>query len=161
MGNGARSLWVEQHNQFEADIALELKPVRGLASKAAEHLGRIAGVLTLIADPNATVISEDAMQRAAILTEFYLSEALRLAGVQPLHARSEQAAVLWSWLRMRGKTRITLVEMTQFAPNRLRKAEALRSLMDLLADHYMVRPVQVGMVEFDGKVRREAWEVRL
>jgi len=51
--------------------------------------------------------------------------------------------------------------MTQFAPNKLRKAETLRSLMAVLVDHYMVRKAPESAIEFDGKLRREGWEVRL
>jgi hypothetical protein len=43
----------------------------------------------------------------------------------------------------------------------LRKAETMRSVMDVLADHYMVRKVPDGLVAYNGKLRREAWEVRI
>jgi Protein of unknown function (DUF3987) len=161
IGGPARSLWINVHNQFERGIAGDLKTIRGLASKAAEHMGRIACVLTLIADPTATAVTEEAMQRAAVLMEFYLGEALRLSGVQPQHEKADQASVLWAWLAMRGKKHITLPELTQHGPNKLRKAETLRSLMGVLAEHYMARAVPLDTVTYGGKARREAWEVRL
>ena len=160
IGGAARKLWIEMHDQIEASIPGDLKPIKALASKAAEHLGRIAGVLTLISDPQASGVTEDAMQRAALLVEFYLAEALRLSGVQPQHEKADQAAVLWTWLMLRGKKHITLPELTQTAPNKMRKAETLRSLMGVLADHYMVRMKPMDTVEYGGKVRREAWEIR-
>ena len=101
------------------------------------------------------------MQRAAVLMEFYLGEALRLSGVQPQHEKADQASVLWAWLAQRGKKHITLPELTQHGPNKLRKAETLRSLMGMLTDHYMVRVGPGDTVVYDGKARREAWEVRL
>lgn len=161
IGGSARSLWIEQHDQIEAAISGELKPIRALASKAAEHIGRMAAVFTLIDNPGATTVSEEAMQRAALCGEFYLGEALRLAGVQPLHEKSDQAAMLWGWLFMRGKRHISLPELVQFGPVKLRKADAMRNVMDVLADHYMVRKVPDGMVEYNGKARKEGWEVRL
>jgi hypothetical protein len=161
ISGAARALWIEMHDQVEREIGGNLKPIRALASKAAEHMGRIAGVLTLIAEPTATAVSEEAMQRAAVLMEFYLGEALRLSGVQPLHEQADRASVLWSWLAQRNGKQISLTEMTQFAPNKLRKSETLRSLMAVLTDHYLVRKVPEGTVEFDGKSRREAWEIRL
>ena len=157
----ARRLWIDMHNQIERNICGELKPIRALASKAAEHLGRIAGVFTLIDNPHATSITEEDMQRGAIGVESYLAEALRLADVQPLHEKSEQASTLWGWLAMRGKKHISLPELVQFGPAKLRKAETMRSVMDVLADHYMVRRVPDGLVAYNGKLRREAWEVRL
>ncbi len=161
IGGPARSAWIDLHNQFERGIAGDLKPIRGLASKAAEHMGRIAGVLTLIDDPIATAVTEVAMQRAALLMEFYLGEALRLSGVQPQHEKADQASLLWAWLSQRGKQYITLPELTQHGPHKLRKAETLRSLMGVLADHYMVRKGPSDSVVYDGKARRDAWEVRL
>jgi Protein of unknown function (DUF3987) len=157
----ARDLWVDQHNQIEQAIADQLHEVRGLASKAAEHLARIAAVLTVMNDPAATTVTEDAMQRAAILMEFYLGEALRLSNVQPKHEQAELALVLWTWLTRRGKRHITLAEMAQYGPAKLRKAKTLRMLMDVLAEHYLVRRVPVNTVEYNGKARSEAWEVRL
>ena len=46
-------------------------------------------------------------------------------------------------------------------PGTLRKAECMRSVMGVLADHYMVRKAPDGSVEYDRKARREGWEVRL
>lgn len=69
--------------------------------------------------------------------------------------------LLWAWLKLRRKRHITLPELTQHGPNRLRKAETMRSLMGVLSDHYMVRTAPSDSVVYDGKVRREAWEVRL
>ena len=157
----ARKLWIEMHDQIERSISGELKPVRALASKAAEHMARIAGIFTKINDPGASAVSDDAMTRAALVLEFYLGEALRLSGVQPLHEKAEQASLLWRWLSTRGKRHITLPELVQFGPAKLRKAEAVRNIMDVLADHYMARKVPDGMIEFGGKARHEAWEVRV
>ena len=62
---------------------------------------------------------------------------------------------------MRGKKHITLPELTQHGPNKLRKAETLRSLMGVLVEHYMARAVPGDTIVYGGKTRREAWEVRL
>lgn len=161
IGGAARRLWVEMHDQIERNIAGDLMPVRALASKAAEHMGRMAGVFTLIDDPGAKAVGDDAMHRAAKMIEFYLGEALRLSSVQPLHEKADQASMLCAWMAARGKRHITLTELVQFGPAKMRKAETARSLMDILSDHYMVRRVPDGTVVFDGKSRREAWEVRL
>jgi len=161
IGGAARKLWIETHDQIEKAIAGDLRSVQGLASKAAEHMGRIAGVCTSIDKPSASSVSEVGMQQGAVLLEFYLGEALRLAGVQPLHDKAELASVLWSWLAQRGKRHISLPELVQFGPSKLRKAETMRSMLDVLADHYMVRKVPDGAVEYLGKGRREGWEVRI
>lgn len=161
ISGAARKLWIEVHDQIEGRISNDLKPIRALASKAAEHMGRVAGVFTLIESPSATAITDDAMRRAAFIVEFYLGEALRLSGVQPEHDKAIQASSLWGWLAMRGKRHISLPELVQFGPAKLRKAETMRSVMGTLTDHYLVRKVPDGMVTYNGKLRREAWEVRL
>jgi hypothetical protein len=51
--------------------------------------------------------------------------------------------------------------MAQFGPGKLRKAQTLRMLMDVLAGHYLVRRVPDYMVEYGGYKRREGWELRL
>jgi hypothetical protein len=157
----ALQLWITMHDQIEQSIADDLKPIRSLASKAAEHMARIACVLTVVDDPRATTVSEDAMQRSALVLEFYLGEGLRLSGIQPLHEKSDQAVLMWGWLQMRGKKFISLPELVQFGPAKLRKADTMRSVMGVLADHYMVRKVIDGTVEYGGKARREGWEVRI
>ncbi|MGZ5233229.1 MAG: hypothetical protein ACXWC3_24685, partial [Burkholderiales bacterium] len=85
----------------------------------------------------------------------------RLSNVQPQHEQADLAMTLWTWLNQRGKRYITLPEMAQFGPAKLRKAQTLRMLMNVLTEHYLVRPVPDGKVEYNGKKRREAWEVRL
>ena len=159
--DAAHDLWIDQYNQIEQEIPGQLREIRWLASKAAEHLARIAAVLTLMNDPAATVVTEDAMRRAAILMEFYLGEALRLSDILPQNEQAELAMMLWTWLTQRGKRHITLSEMTQCGPRKLRKAKTLRMLMDVLSEHYCARRVPVNTVEYNGKVRGEAWEVRL
>lgn len=161
LSNAARRLWISMHDQIERGISGDLKPIRGLASKAAEHMARIAAVLTVVTDPSASTVSEDAMQRSALVLEFYLGEAMRLSDTQPLHEKSDQAALLWAWLAQRGKRFISLPELVQCGPSKLRKAESMRTVMDVLADHYMARKAPEGTVEYDGKARREGWEVRL
>ncbi len=61
IGGGARSLWVEQHDQIEKEIATDLATIRALASKCAEHMARIAAVFTLIDNPKATAVAEEAL----------------------------------------------------------------------------------------------------
>ncbi len=55
----------------------QLSELRAFANKAAEHMVRIAGALTVLEDPDAQEISGATAQRARNLMEFYLSEAHR------------------------------------------------------------------------------------
>jgi hypothetical protein len=81
--------------------------------------------------------------------------------VQQLHEQAGLVLLLWNRLGAQGKRHITLTETAQYGPAKLRKAQTLRTLMDVLTDHYQMRRVPEGAVKYAGKARREAWEVRL
>lgn len=161
INGAAQSLWIAQHDQIERQLVDELKMVRAFASKSAEHIARIAAVFTLVEDVNAASVSEAAMEQAVIVVKYFLGEALRLSGAQPQHEKAEMAVLLWNWLQQRGKRHISLPELVRYGPTKLRKADTMRHTMDVLAEHYLVRPVPDGTVVFEGKRRQEAWEVRL
>ena len=76
----AKALWVDAYNEIELALSpsgdySEIKPT---AAKVAEQIARIAGVLTIIDDNHATQVSGEAMSRAIVLGDWYLTEALRL-----------------------------------------------------------------------------------
>ena len=59
----ARALWIEFYDELEREQADggELSGARAFASKAAEQAARIAGIVELIRDPNATEVSGESM----------------------------------------------------------------------------------------------------
>jgi hypothetical protein len=158
-GEKAKNAWIKVHNQIEQSIPDALRNVRHFASKAAEQIARIAGVIQMVRDPDSTQVSLDSFKRAASIFEWYLNEAVRLSGAQPVKEGTDKAELLRSWLQSRGKRFVTLVELTQKGPSRLRAAKSMRELMNVLADHYYVRPIEGGY-EYEGRMRKEAWEVR-
>ncbi len=78
-----KSAWVRLANAIEAGMAPGGKSatVKPWASKAPEQALRIAGVLTLVAAPEATMIDADTLARAADLAVWHLGEAVRLVGM--------------------------------------------------------------------------------
>jgi hypothetical protein len=73
-------MWIGFLNFIEADLGAEgrFRAIAGLANKAPEHAGRIAGVLTLWRDLSASEIGADEMAQGIELVQHYLGEALRL-----------------------------------------------------------------------------------
>ena len=59
----------------------ELVPARTWAAKAAEHAGRLAAVPTLYADPDARMVTGDAMAQGIALAQYYAGEMMRLSGL--------------------------------------------------------------------------------
>ena len=70
--------WVAIYNDIERGLGANgrLAPVRSLASKAPEHIARLAGTFAVF-DGDAQIDTSH-IDRAALLMQHYLAEALRL-----------------------------------------------------------------------------------
>ena len=135
----------EQVNQAKG---AELEGAREFASKGAEHAARIAGIITIIENPDAAEIPVEAMIGAIQVAGFYISEHVRLTGVGLEDRRIVLLRMLAAWIAEQGHT--TQKHLLQAAPRPLRslKAEGLKPLLDEL--------VQRGYIRRNG----EAWEPR-
>ncbi len=134
----ARSLLVEAYDEIERAQARDgmLEGVREWASKAAEHACRIAGVLTLAADPAAHAVSGETMGGALTLTQFYLSEYVRLVGSADVPEHIRHAHELLAWLRQKGRTTVTARDVMRLGPGRaIRHGDAAKAALKTLAEH--------------------------
>jgi hypothetical protein len=150
MSAQAAGLWIEFYNQIETEQGLgaELQGARAFASKAAEHAARIAGIISIVNDPDAVEVSLDAMTGAIQVAAFYISEHVRLTGVGLEDRRVFLLRLLAGWLSEHG--RATQKHILQSAPRPIRvlKAEGIKPLLDELA--------QRGYIRRSG----DAWEAR-
>ena len=134
----ARALLVAAYDELEHAQGRDgtLEGVREWASKAAEHACRIAGVLTLAADPLAHAVTAETMAGALALTQFYLSEYVRLVGTAEVPERIRHAHELLGWLRQKGRTIITARDVMRFGPGRaIRHGDAAKAALRTLAEH--------------------------
>ena len=141
----------------------QLVSIKGLGNKAPEHTLRVATVLAGFDAPeisNFSRISDGYIRNSTILTRYYLNEALRLfnSGIADLNL--QEANKLLEWLRTERKKVVTLPEIYQYGPNSIRDARKARNLMEILSEHGYALPLN-DEVEFEGKVRKEAYEVRV
>ncbi|HQS99903.1 MAG TPA: DUF3987 domain-containing protein [Thiobacillus sp.] len=155
---GARRLWIEFHDAVEREIVGEFAPIKAFASKAAEHVLRLAGVLRLIDDLDAKEIDEAALRRAIALGEFYLAEALRLAGSAQADPELTAAAKLYAWMVEGDRVFVSTVEIYRTGPAHVRSASRARELLKILAMHGHVSSLPGGL-EYEGKLRAEAWRI--
>ena len=58
------------------------------------------------------------------------------------------------------KKLVPLPEIYQYGPNSIRDARKARNLMEILSDHGYALPSTNG-AEFEGMIRKEAYEVRV
>ncbi|QQR80744.1 MAG: DUF3987 domain-containing protein [Deltaproteobacteria bacterium] len=158
----AKQLWIRFHDAIEEKLGEsgQLSSIRGFANKAPEHAARLAGIVALVEDLACKLISLKNMKAGIALATYYLNEALRLFSNGTIDPDLVLAEKLLQWLKLRGNHTVTLVEIYQYGPNGIRNAKVARNLMKILSEHGYVRPINDG-VEFEGKTRKESWEVRI
>jgi hypothetical protein len=71
----------------------------------------------------------------------------------------QEANKLLEWLRVKQKIIVTLTEIYQCGPNSIRDVKTARRLVKLLVEHGYALPFS-GEIEFEGKKRKEAYEIR-
>ena len=149
----ARALWIAFFNAIEIEQAeeRELAGARAFASKAAEQAARIAGVLTMFANPEAAEVPADAMDGAVEAVGFYLQEHLRLMGTGRTEQRNRLLRVLLDWMLAQGYGYMTTRQIAQKAPRAVRnlKTQGVLALLGELTERGYIRPAG------------DAWEVRL
>lgn len=150
LSTDAAALWIAFYNEIERQQANggELAEARPFASKAAEHAARIAGVMTLLEDPDARTIGAEAIEGAIVVTGFYINEHLRLTGASKDARHIGDLTALWDWLKERGT--VSNKDVLQRAPRPIRKLKA-EGIKRLLAE-----------LKARGYIREsgDSWEVR-
>ncbi|MBL8343957.1 MAG: DUF3987 domain-containing protein [Rubrivivax sp.] len=147
----ARALWVEFYDETERQQAegASLAGARAWASKFGEHAARIAGIVTVIGQPDAQEVTGEAMNGAIEVAAFYLGEHVRLMGGSMRQQHANRLHLLLEWMRGRGLL-VGHADVLQRSPNQVRtlKAEGIGRLLNELADLGQIR--RVG----------DRWEVR-
>ncbi|MEY5006852.1 MAG: hypothetical protein RL764_168 [Pseudomonadota bacterium] len=136
----------------------EYSNITGYASKAAEQAARIAGVLTVWADPTAEHVSLREMKCGCELARFYLGEAVRLADTAIVSTEIDHAERLRAWLHIWPQPDLTLRDVVRNGPNRLRDAKQAKAAILTLERHgWLLRLDEGALVR--GRNRKEAWSV--
>jgi hypothetical protein len=154
----ARVAWILFHDETERRIKVDAvwAPIRGLGSKLPEHAARIAGVMALVADPDASEIGLEAMAGGIELARYYAAEALRLVEAGLTHPDLVLAEKLLRWLHADpDRDAVHLAEIYQLGPNAIRDKQTALRIVTILVDHGWLRPLKPG-TEVDGRRRRDA-----
>lgn len=156
----ARATWVVFYNECEREIGPKgaLVTVKGFGAKLAEHAGRIAAVLTVYDNPDATEVPLWAMQCGIRLAYYYGAEALRLRGHASISPDLRLAETLLQWWRALPSPELHLSTVYQFGPRSIRDAKTAKRIVEVLEDHGHVERLPAGTV-LDGKQRKEAWKL--
>jgi hypothetical protein len=155
----AKRRWITFHDHVERQVQRQgaLYPIRGFASKLAEHALRLAGVLTLVTNLTAETIALETMEDGITLAEFYVGEALRLFEQSHDDEDLDLAEQLLAW--MTPLRVVHLAQVYQFGPSRrIRDAKSARHILSILEAHGWITRLEGGK-ELEGRHRREVWEV--
>jgi hypothetical protein len=138
---GARALWAQFHNHVEAEqgAGRSLAEAREIANKIAEQAIRIAGVLTITADPQASSIGLDRMSNGIELATWYLDEAVRLGAPAQVDPSLQRARLMLEWLQRSGRKEISMREALQFGPGRLRQKALIEESFKVLVAHFWLK----------------------
>lgn len=146
---------VEQRQAPGRDLA----HITGAASKAAEQAARMAGVLTLWRDLEASDVQEELMSHAIELAQFYLGEASRLANTAHVSAEVDRAETLRKWLiETWWEPDVMARDVVQYGPNALRETPKARAALEMLEQYGWLRRHDPSAF-IRGKTRKEAWSI--
>ncbi|MFD0980677.1 YfjI family protein [Tropicimonas aquimaris] len=133
--------------------------IRAHASKAPEQAARIAGVIALFEDPDATVVSRRQMSVAITLANFYLEEALRVLVTGTVPKNVEEAETLRLWLRDKWDEEfIDVSAACNRGPGSLRTADRIKRLFAVLEEFGWLQRV-TGVHLVMGRRSRSAFRV--
>jgi len=157
----AAALAVVAGNRFESLMArgADLAELQDRTSKALENACRIAGVLAVVED-GLSVRSIDTahLERALILVQWYLSEALRIRGAAAIPQSVIDAELLSAWLRERDFKQFRSKQILRSGPNQLRnKTRLTAATNELVMNGYLAENEKGTLV--DKVAARKSWRV--
>lgn len=133
----AKRTWIAIYNDLESGLAPQgpFVNVRALASKAPEHIARLAGTFAVYEGDDE--IHEEHVDRALRLVLHYLDEAQRLWGAGQIKPELRLAQELLHWWRTKVGTGrvITLTDVYRNGPSAIRSAAVARTVVRILLEH--------------------------
>lgn len=155
----AKNLWIQFHNAIDKDLVPgnRLEPIRRFANKAAEHVLRLAGNLSMVENNEITHIDYQHIEAAIALIEYYLSEALRIQGCLAIHPDIALSKKLLEWCWNKGKEIVSLKEIYHRGPVEIRQAAKARVIMHILEEHGWAIPISNAII--DDKPCKEGWQI--
>jgi Protein of unknown function (DUF3987) len=123
------------HIESQCGPGRDLQPIQDFAAKSAEHAARIAGVLTIVEDHQATEIGAAAMHAALTLADWYVAEAVRLQRAARTDPHLRVAQQLLEWLRERSEEVIDFRAILQRGPTPVRTKDKAEKALEVLKEH--------------------------
>ena len=144
-----KAAWVRFHDAIESELSTgrELYDVRDVASKTADNAARLAALFHTFSG-NIGPIDLDAMESAARVTTWHLTEAKRFLGELAMPAELANPARLEAWMlawcRRKHADKVPTREVQQYGPGGLRAKAIINDAIRELAELGRARLVQDG-----------------
>ena len=145
----AKAAWVAFHNAIESELSTgrELYDVRDVASKTADNAARLAALFHTFTG-HMGPIDLDAMEAAARVTAWHLTEAKRFLGELAMPAELVNPARLEAWMldycRRENTDKVPTREVQRMGPGGLRDKATFTEAIKELAELGRARLVQDG-----------------
>jgi hypothetical protein len=160
----ARNVCIRFHDRIEKQLApgARLSDVTGFASKAPEHACRLAALMTLFEDPDATTVTLETMTNACKLMEYYLEQHRHLCAAGKNQACVGHAQTLLNWLQknVTSGSGFATDRILQSGPVGTRNAKTLDQAIAILMQYGWVTKLPDGTI-VDGKRRRKAFRLNV
>jgi hypothetical protein len=145
--------------ELKTGVGKEYEQISGFANKASEHALRIAGVITLFENIAAETIPLCNLEKAVSLTNYFISEALRLVDSGMVSPELKKAELLLNWLHTKwGEEYIGTTVLTQTGPNSIRSKSDVMGAIKILVDHKWLIPAD-GSPVVNGVKVKHAWRI--
>lgn len=160
LSDEAKKTWIAFHNEVELALGpgKRYEPIKRFANKAAEHVLRLAGIMSLFDNLDVAQIEEETIRKTITLTKYYLEETLRIQGYLSINPELALAQKTLNWCWEKGKEVVSLSELYQKGPIEIRQAKKARMIMSILEEHGWAIPRHNA--EVDSTRQKEAWEIR-
>lgn len=152
----ARRAWIEAHDALQG--RREQGALRAWLAKAPSQILRIAGVLTLVEDPQARVIRAAAVEQGAALVQHHLDEVARLIAHTTVPEEVRAAEALRDWCHRQGIRLLHSAEALQYGPRCVRRPGTFDAAIRVLERKGWASRIQ-GDCMIDGRRRRRAWHI--
>ena len=133
----AHALWVKYYDEIETQIGKlgNFESIKDFAAKSAENAARIAGNFHVFTYGAYGEVSADTIQRAITIARWHLNETRRIFLQMDQPDDVVLGQLLWEWIQAKGVTTVTLKEILQFGPYKLRDRNSRDIALRKLVEH--------------------------
>jgi Protein of unknown function (DUF3987) len=136
LDRSSKNLWIDFHDSNEVTLPNENKEISGFSSKAPGLVLRIAGVMTILDDPTAEVISKKYLENAIQLMKWYQEEFFRIFCNSSSSPELDLAQKVLEWaIQKHGlHTPFSHSELINKGPSKARDTNVAKRIMQLLVE---------------------------